>query len=157
MKNNLFKTWLLKLLYWFWLVIKYFFKYLFLVIKFIFTRAYKILKKYPELVVIPCMLLVWYYSMYIINYFDPQAGTFDDGIFQIIIFSAIQFSVYLSLAWFLLKVFNGTIRRFIQFDFKKIFKELDPWQKTKLSFCIFGFVILCYVLLSRVLFVTPIN
>ena len=152
-----------------WKVVKLIFTFLFKTILFNFIKylaiglfylgkwLFKEVKKYPELVVIPLMLICWYYSIWLLHYIDGGAGTFDYGVFQIIIFSAIQFSVYLALAWFLLKLFNGTVRRFIEFDFKKIFKDLDPWQKTKLSFCIFGFVVLCYVLLARVLLVTPLN
>jgi len=134
-------------------IIKYLCLGLWEILKFLFKE----IKKYPELVVIPTMLICWYGSIKLLYYIDGGSGTFDYGVFQIIIFSAIQFSVYLSLAWLLLKMFNGTVRKFIQFDFKKVFKELQPWEKIKFSFCVFGFIILCYVLLARVLLVTPLN
>ena len=138
-------------------VIYFIIKYLVIGIYEFFKFFFKQIKKYPELVVIPTMLLAWYGSIRLLYYIDGGSGTFDYGVFQIIVFSAIQFSVYLSLAWFLLKIFNGTVRKFIQFDFKKKFKELTPWEQIKFSFSVFGFIIFCYVLLARVLLVTPLN
>lgn len=115
------------------------------------------IKSYPEILVIPFMIILWYSFMLLVYYIDPKAGTFDTGVFQLIIFTAIQFSIYLSLTWLMLKIFNGTVRKFIKNDFKNLFKDLDSWQKIKFSFCVFGFVLLCFVLLARVLMVTPMN
>ena len=94
-------------------------------------------KKYPELLSIPIALIAWKMSIYILRYLDPTSGVYDAGIFQIPIFSVIQFFVFVSIAWITLKIIFGTLRKYLETDFKDDFKKLDRWQKIKLSYAVF--------------------
>jgi len=94
-------------------------------------------KKHPEILAIPVGLIVWKISIYILRILDPTTGVYDAGIFQIPIFAVIEAFIYISIAWLILKLIFGTVRRYIQGDFKKDFSELDVWKKIRFSYAIF--------------------
>jgi hypothetical protein len=102
----------------------------------------KFFKKYPELLTIPVAMMVWAVSAHILRWFDNTSGVFDLGIFQIPLFSVIQFFLYISMAWMAMKLLFGTLRRYLSLHFKSDFKGLTPWEKIKLSYAVF-FVLLC--------------
>jgi hypothetical protein len=102
----------------------------------------KFFRKYPEVVSIPLALIAWAVSTDILRWFDNTSGVFDLGIFQIPLFSIIQFFLYISMAWLAMKLMFGTMRNYLQLHFKHDFKELTAWQKIKLSYAAF-FLLLC--------------
>ena len=97
----------------------------------------KFFKSYPELISIPLALLAWVFSASFLRLFDSTSGVFDAGIFQIPIFAIIQFFLYISMAWLTMKLLYGTLRQYLQFEFKNEFNNLTSWEKTKLAFSVF--------------------
>jgi len=112
-------------------------------------KVIEFIKKYPEVLTITGLLVLWRLSSSIFRFFDPTSGVFDLGVFQIIIFAGIQFSVYVSFAWLVMKLLYGTLRRYLQSDFKKDFEKLDKWQKIKLAFGVFFALVFLLAYLSR--------
>ena len=109
-------------------------------------------KSYPELLSVPIGLLVWVASIHVLRWFDPTSGVFDAGVFQIPIFAIIQLFVFVSIAWLLMGLVFGTLRKYLANDFKTDFiKDLSPWQKVKLSFCVFFGLLLVVSYLARTL------
>ena len=88
----------------------------------------------PELFRIAASILVWVASIYVIRFFDPTAGVFDAGIFQIPIFATIQFFIYLAVVWLAIRLIFVTTRKYMEFDYQKEFNNLTSWQKMLLSF-----------------------
>ncbi|MEI8086565.1 MAG: hypothetical protein WCG93_10160 [Paludibacter sp.] len=94
-------------------------------------------KKYHELLTIPAVILLFILSIPVLRWFDPTAAVFDAGVFQIMILSMIQLVIYLSVAWFMLKIAFGHHRRYLQTGMKNDFDNLEKWQKLKLTYSIF--------------------
>ena len=107
------------------------------------------IKKYPEILAIPIALIVWKFSVYFLRFLDPTSATYDAGIFQIPIFAIIQFFVFVSIAWLTLKIMYGTLRKYLQFDFKAEFQNLDKWQKMKLAYGVFFALVFLLAYLSN--------
>jgi hypothetical protein len=122
-----------------------------LIRKFKETKVYGFFRSYPELLSIPAALVAWWASVHILRWFDGTSGTFDAGVFQIIIFTVIQFFVYLSIAWLAKKLLFGTLRQYLKTDYKKEFKTLTSWQKIILSYAIFFALLYALVWLSHTL------
>ena len=108
-------------------------------------------KRHPELLFLAAAILVWISSTPVLRFFDQTAGVFDAGIFQIPIFTVIEFCIYGLVAWFTLKIQYPTIRRYLQYEFKSDFNGLTPWQKAKLSFCVFFALVAALVFLATTL------
>ena len=108
-------------------------------------------KKFPELLAIPVGLIVWVLSVSILRWMDPTSGVFDAGVFQIPIFAVIQFFIYTSIAWLALRILYGTISRYLRFEFKSDFKQLHPWEKIKLSYTVFFFLLAVLAYLAKTL------
>lgn len=108
-------------------------------------------RSYPELLTIPIGFGVWVASIPVLRWFDPTSGIFDAGVFQIPIFAVIQFFVYVSIAWMVLGLIYGTIRKYLKIDFKEEFQLLTPWQKIKLSYSVFFALLFVLVFLARTL------
>lgn len=108
-------------------------------------------KKFPELLAIPIGLGIWVLSITVLRWLDPTSGTFDAGVFQIPIFSVIQFFVYTSIAWLALRLLYGTLSRYLRYEFKSDFKELSKWQKIKLSYFAFFYLLAVLAYLAKTL------
>jgi hypothetical protein len=108
-------------------------------------------RKYPELISIPVALLAWILSIDVLRLFDNTSAVFDAGVFQIPIFAIIQFFLYVSIAWLTLKVLYGTLRKYLQFEFKNEFQNLTTWQKVKLSYFVFFSLLAILAYLARTL------
>lgn len=118
------------------------------------NKIVKCLLSYSEFITIPTALLIWYASPYVLRWVDPSAGTYDSGVFQIIIFTVIQFLFYNAVAWLVFKL-----------TFPKMYKMLDEeienrilnngaittFEKIKVVLWIFSLYLVCIVLLSRVI------
>jgi len=98
-------------------------------------------KKYHELLTIPTVILLFVLSIPVLRWLDPTAAVFDAGVFQIMILSAIQLVIYLAIAWMMLKIAFGHHRRYLQTRMKSDFDNLQPWQKLKLTYSIFFFLV----------------
>jgi hypothetical protein len=88
------------------------------------TKLYGFFRSYPELLSIPAALVAWWASVHVLRWFDSTSGVFDAGVFQIILFTVIQFFVYLSIAWMAKKMLFGTLRQYLKTDYKSEFKKL---------------------------------
>jgi hypothetical protein len=115
-------------------------------------RLFQVLKEWrEEFFSIPLALIIFGLSPYFLRWIDPTAGTYDAGIFQIIIFATVSLLLYNGLAWMGVKqVFPETFDYF-QNGFKIDFKALEPWQKIKVSLFIWGLLLASFIILSRVL------
>ena len=112
----------------------------------------KFLKDWNELLGIPIALILWILSPWLIRIIDPTAGTYDAGIFQVILFTIIQYFIYSAVAWLSFK-----------YTFPEAYRQLDnmflldthspnnltAWQKSQLVFGFFALSFLALVLLSR--------
>ena len=114
-------------------------------------KVVEFIKKYPEILAIPIALIVWKLSVYVLRYLDPTSGVYDAGVFQIPIFALIQFFVFVSIAWLTMKILYGTLRKYLQTDFKKDFEELDKWQKIKLAYFVFFGLVFLLAYLAHIL------
>jgi hypothetical protein len=115
------------------------------------NRLKNFFKSYPELLSVPVALAIWVVSIYVLRWFDRTSGVFDAGIFQIIIFTVIQLFVYVSIAWMVMGIVFGSLRRFLKSGYKKEFEILTTWQKVILSYAVFFMLLFALVLLSHTL------
>jgi len=121
-------------------------------------KLLKFLVTWNELWSLPLAMVLWWASPWLIRFIDPTAATYDGGIFQIILFTVIQFMVYHAVAWILLKItFPGIywhIDNMLEFNLNQKWENkqnsLTEWQKSKLSLSLFALYLLCIVVLSRV-------
>ena len=111
----------------------------------------KILGKYPELLLIPAAIVLWVISIFVLRFIDPTSGVFDAGVFQIPIFSIIQFFIYVAIAWFTLGVVFGTFKKYLKIEMKSDFQFLTKWQKIKLSYAVFFSLLALLAYLARTL------
>jgi hypothetical protein len=109
------------------------------------------IKKYPEVLAIPTALIFWKLSVYVLRFLDPTSGIYDAGIFQIPIFAAIQFFVFVSIAWLTMKLLYGTLRQYLRFGFKVDFQDFTGWQKAKLAFFVFFALVFLLAYLAHTL------
>jgi hypothetical protein len=109
------------------------------------------IKKYPEILSVPAAMAVWIASVTVLRWFDPTSAVFDAGVFQIPIFAALQLFIYISIAWLVLGLVFGTMRKFLVTDLKTHFSNLSSWKKLKLAYGLFAFLLFCLVLLSYTL------
>jgi len=97
----------------------------------------KFFKKYHELMTIPVSILIFILSIPFLRWLDPTAAVFDAGVFQIIPVSTIQLVLFLAVAWAMLGIVFGRIRRYLQTEMKNDFEKITPWERQKLSYFIF--------------------
>lgn len=109
------------------------------------------IKKYPEVLSIPIAFCVWVASITVLRWFDPTSAVFDAGVFQIPIFAVLQLLIYISTAWLVLGLVFGTMRKFLVTELKNHFSNLSSWEKLKLAYGLFAFLLFCLVLLSYTL------
>ena len=94
-------------------------------------------KKYHELLTIPAAILIFILSIPFLRWLDPTAAIFDAGVFQIIPVSTIQLVLFLAVAWAMLGIVFGRIRRYLQNEMKNDFEKITPWERQKLAYFIF--------------------
>lgn len=109
------------------------------------------IKKYPEILSIPVAFAIWIASITVLRWFDPTSAVFDAGVFQIPIFAVLQLLIYISISWLILGLVFGTMRKFLVNELKQHFINLSSWEKLKLAYGLFAFLLFCLVLLSYTL------
>ena len=121
----------------------------------IFLRVIKHILDWNEYISIPAGLLLWYFSPMLLHHLDPTAATYDSGIFQIILFTLIQFLIYNGIVWLAIKLNFPGIYKFLSTAVEhKSFdsdKSSTPFQKMVIVMWIFTIYFLGIVLLSRVI------
>lgn len=115
------------------------------------NRIAKTIKRYPELISIPVIILLWIVSIPVLRFADPTSGVFDPGIFQIPLFAIFQLFLYLSVAWLIMRFLFGTAHKFLLNNLKSNFQNLSTWEKVKWAYLLFCFLVFCLVLLSHTL------
>lgn len=121
-------------------------------------NALRFLIVWNELWSLPLALILWWASPWLLRLVDPTAGTYDAGIFQIILFTVIQAMVYHAVAWILIKMtFPGVYKYIDVFLERSLFNKwenkensLTQWQKSKFSLFVFALYLLYIALVSRI-------
>lgn len=108
-------------------------------------------KKQHHLITVPVAILAFAGSITVLRWFDPTAATFDAGIFQVPIFAIIQFFIYMAVAWFAFRLIFGNFYRHLTNDMKTDFENITSWQKLKLSYSAFFFLLGILAFLARTL------
>ncbi len=111
-------------------------------------------KRYPEVYMIPAAFVLWALSSTVIWFFDPTAGAFDAGVFQIPVFSIVLLFIFLSVSWLAMKVLFGTASKFLRSGLKNAFNNITPWQKIIYATSIFFLLLYALVRLSHTLLLT---
>jgi hypothetical protein len=104
-----------------------------------------------ELWSIPAALLIFFLSPTFLRWIDPTAGSYDAGIFQIVIFAIICLLMFNGFAWMGIKQVFPEVFSYFQTSFKNEFNKLTEWQRIKASLFIWAFLLACLVFLARVL------
>jgi hypothetical protein len=107
--------------------------------------------RWNELISLPLAVLLWVFSPQLIRMIDPTAGVYDAGIFQIIIFTLIQFFLFTGIAWIYLKMVFPRGYEVLDELFTNPLNQLSLWQKSKLALGLFSLLLLSLVFLSRVI------
>lgn len=124
--------------------------------KFIFKRIWSFLKTWHEIIAIPLSFLIWFISPYLLRQLDPTAGTYDSGIFQILIFATIAFLFISGVVWTYIKISFPGVFKFIDKLDDDLMTDEDPknkltsWQKSIISLSLLAIFFLSMVLLTRV-------
>lgn len=121
----------------------------------IFKLVRRFLITWNELITLPFAFILFYFSPTILRWWDPTAATYDYGIFQIMLFTLIQFLFYHGIVWIMIKVTWPGVDRFLDQEFEEVLtsnlNSLSFYEKAKLALGIFALYFLVIVLLSRVL------
>lgn len=124
-----------------------------------FKRILKFLIDWSEVITIPLSLGLWKISPYLLRQLDPTAGTYDAGIFQILIWATIALLYTSGVVWLLLKLsFPGVFKFFTKIDDDLIFdknvdekNKLTTWQKTLSALFLLAIFFFSMVFLIRVI------
>jgi hypothetical protein len=114
------------------------------------------IRKHSEILTIPIALVLWWFSEPILRFIDPTAGTYDAGIFQVILFTIIQFLIYHGVAWLVFKFTFPIASNYLDnvFDKTILYQSVNPltkWEKSKLVLFLFALYFLGIILLARVI------
>ena len=108
-------------------------------------------KKYHELMTIPVSILIFILSIPFLRWLDPTAAVFDAGKFQFIIMPAIMLFSFLAIAWIMLGVVFGHYKEYLKTTMKNDFNDLEKWQRIRLTYFIFFFLVFLLVLLAKII------
>jgi hypothetical protein len=117
-------------------------------------KLIKFLATWSEIITIPLGIILWYFSDTFLRWLDPTAATYDAGIFQIILFSIIQFFIYSGVIWIYLKITFPDVYNYLDnalgknLDIKN--EKLTQWEKSKIVLWLFSLFLLTIVLLARI-------
>jgi len=110
--------------------------------------------KWNELITIPIAFLLWYFSGTFLRWLDPTSATYDAGIFQIILFTIIQFFIFSGIIWIYIKITFPKVYKYLD---DVLGSNLDPqnqnmsqWEKSKVVLWLFSLFLSTIVLLARV-------
>jgi hypothetical protein len=112
-----------------------------------FTQKLKFLRNHNEELTILIAVAVFFFSPYVLRFFDPTAGVYDAGVLQLICVAIIAFSIFQSFNWLVMRIVWPSVRSYFENHFVFDFNTLTPWQKVKASLSIYFLSLLFLVLL----------
>jgi len=123
------------------------------------SGAKKFIIDWSEVITIPLAIVLWKFSPTLLRWLDPTAGTYDAGVFQILIWATVALLYVSGVVWLVLKLsFPGIFKFFTKLDDDLIFdknidekNKLTTWQKTLSALFLLFIFFLSMVLLIRVL------
>lgn len=121
--------------------------------KFLKSLAAHVLK-WNEYISIPLAILIWWISPVFLHWVDPTASLYDAGIFQVIIFTVIQFLIYHGVVWIMIKASWPGMYHFLDDTLEeKILNNgsISAWEKCKMVLWIFSLYFAGIIFLSRVI------
>ena len=106
-----------------------------------------------ELMTLPAAVGLWSLSDDLLRLADPSAGTFDAGVFQLLLFGVISFLVIHGFTRLFMKLQWPTVDRYLDGQFNQDFNHssVTPWDRLKLSAAVFFALFFALLLLTRVL------
>lgn len=116
-------------------------------------RCWNWLCAWNEVLTIPAAFALWAASGPLLRLADPGAGTFDAGIFQMLLFAAIGLLALHGFVRVFMKLQWPTLDGYLDHGFNKDFHSptVTTWQRLKLSCSVFFALLLSLLLLTRVL------
>lgn len=116
------------------------------------TRVFKFMTRWAEFFFLPLGIILWIFSGSLLRMVDPTAATYDSGIFQIILFTIIQFFIFSSIIWIYLKITFPKVYEYIEeIGTGESLKKLTPQDATKVVLWIISLFMISMVILSRVI------
>jgi len=109
--------------------------------------------KWSELVTIPIAFILWYFSGDFLRWIDPTSATYDAGIFQIILFTIIQFFIFSGIVWIYMKIAFPNVYKYLDDVLGPNLKnnKMTQWEKSKVVLWLFSLLFLGIILLARVI------
>ena len=107
-------------------------------------------KKLKEYGAIIGNVLLFFAAQYVLRWIDPTAGTYDAGVLQSINLSLVKAAVCFSCGWLAFSAFWPDQKAYLKTLFNHEFKNLNEWQKVKISCGLLLFYVACIVLLNLV-------
>ena len=95
--------------------------------------------------------VLWLVSPRMLHMLDARAGTYDQGILQVMFFSVLQLAFYAAVSWVFLRFTFPWLFGYFQGRIIDDFQNLNPCVKVILSLSLFAFVLLVLAIMSRVL------
>lgn len=126
----------------------------------IIKQILKFLAAWSEIITIPLGILLWYFSPVLLRMLDPTAATYDAGIFQIILFTIIQFFIYSGVVWIYMKITFPNVYKWLDNIFAESLdlnndlgtkEKLTKWQKSQVALWLFSLLFLGIILLARII------
>jgi len=126
----------------------------------IIKQILKFLAAWSEIITIPLGILLWYFSPFLLRMLDPTAATYDAGIFQIILFTIIQFFIYSGVVWIYMKITFPNVYKWLDNIFAESLdlnndigtkEKLTKWQKSQVALWLFSLLFLGIILLARII------
>jgi len=114
-------------------------------------KIWKTIINWNEFITIPLGLILWYISPLLLRMLDPTSAVYDAGIFQVIIFTTIQFLIYHGVVWLLLKITWPKMYNFLDDVFEGEVRDITTWERVKIVLWIFSVYLIGFILLSRVI------
>lgn len=115
-------------------------------------KVIRFISRWAEFIFLPLGILLWVYSGELLRMIDPTAATYDSGIFQIILFTIIQFFIFTSVIWIYLKITFPKVYDYLEeIATGESLKKMTPHEATKVTLWIITLFMIAMVLLSRVI------
>jgi hypothetical protein len=113
--------------------------------------VWKFLTDWSELLTLPTALVLWGYSDNLLRLLDPTAGTYDAGVFQLILFAILQLLALHGFVRLFMKLQWPTPDIHLDKYFAVDFESLTPPQRICVSLSVFFGLLFALILLSRVI------
>lgn len=113
------------------------------------------LSRWIEIVTIPIGITLWYFSDEFLRFIDPTSASYDAGVFQIILFSIIQFFIYTGVIWIYIKITFPKVYKYLDDvlgeNLNKNNNKMTQWEKSKIVLWLFSLFFIGIIILSRVI------